>query len=61
MELANTSMRAPVGYICQMLVLISRQLKESPSLIILSNKFMNKLIESVFNTIIYHRSETPKM
>ena len=61
MELANTSMRAPVGYIGTYLVLISRQLKESPSLIIDSKKFINQLIESVFSTIIYHRSETPKM
>ena len=43
------------------LVLISRQVKESPSLIIDSKKFMNQLIESVVNTMIYHRSVTPKM
>ena len=43
------------------LVLISRQVKESPSLIIDSKKFMNQLIESVVSTMIYHRSATPKM
>lgn len=63
-------MRAPVGWIViypvdnaiyMPLVLISRQVKESPSLIIDSKKFMNQLIESVVSTMIYHRSATPKM
>ena len=43
------------------LVLISRQVKESPSLIIDSKKFMNQLVESVVSTMIYHRSAKPKM
>ena len=43
------------------LVLISRQVKEGPSLIIDSKKFMNQLIESVVSTMIYHRYATPKM
>lgn len=42
-------------------LVFSRRVKESPSLIIDSKKFMNQLIESVFSTMIYHRSETPKM
>lgn len=63
-------MRAPVGCVViypvdnaiyMPLVLISRQVKESPSLIIDSKKFMNQLVESVVSTMIYHRTVTPKM
>ena len=43
------------------LVLTSRQVEESPSLVVDSEKFMNQLVESVVSTMIYHRFVTPKM